>query len=401
MDYDNFLNNFDKLSKIGWTEKNGTNRVSLNKYDLMARNELVAQLRKIKAETRFDDAGNIYGITGRSEGEIITMGSHMDSVPNGGRFDGMYGVVAGFQVIKELSNEGNRKRAAVIDFTNEEGSRWQPDLQGSGLATGVFKKDFAYSREDEEGLSFGEVLKKTSFLGTAENRVKKLRPDRYIELHIEQGPVLEREGFEIGIPLGIATDIVDFYTFIGESNQAGPTPMNVRKDALVSASKFIQFVNETANKVGTQLVMTVGEIRNTPNVYSVIPRKVQLKLDTRSPDRKLAYEYSSIALEKAREIAAGGGFQLRHKRGWTLDTTTFDKDLVATIEKVCKKSNLKYKMIYSWPTHDAMYMNRITSTAMIMIPSHHGRSHTKEEYSSDSDLLRGLKVLKSTVDSLQ
>ena len=401
MDYDNFLNNFDKLSKIGWTEKNGTNRVSLNKYDLMARNELVAQLRKIKAETRFDDAGNIYGITGRSEGEIITMGSHMDSVPNGGRFDGMYGVVAGFQVIKELSNEGNRKRAAVIDFTNEEGSRWQPDLQGSGLATGVFKKDFAYSREDEEGLSFGEVLKKTSFLGTAENRVKKLRPDRYIELHIEQGPVLEREGFEIGIPLGIATDIVDFYTFIGESNQAGPTPMNVRKDALVSASKFIQFVNETANKVGTQLVMTVGEIRNTPNVYSVIPRKVQLKLDTRSPDRKLAYEYSSIALEKAREIAAGGGFQLRHKRGWTLDTTTFDKDLVATIEKVCKKSNLKYKMIYSWPTHDAMYMNRITSTAMIMIPSHDGRSHTKEEYSSDSDLLRGLKVLKSTVDSLQ
>ena len=298
MNYGNFLKNFEKLSKIGWTEKNGTNRVSLNKYDLMARNELVAQLRKIKAEIKFDDAGNIYGITGRGKGDMITMGSHMDSVPNGGRFDGMYGVVAGLQVIKEMSNEGNGKRAAVIDFTNEEGSRWQPDLQGSGLATGVFKKDFAYSRKDEEGLSFGEVLEKTGFLGTAENRVKKLRPDRYIELHIEQGPVLEREGFEIGIPLGIATDIVDFYTFVGESNQAGPTPMSMRKDALVSASKFIQFVNETANKMGTQLVMTVGEIRNTPNVYSVIPGKVQLKLDTRSPDRKIAYEYSSIALEK-------------------------------------------------------------------------------------------------------
>lgn len=395
-----FLNSFDKISKIGWTEGTGLNRLALNEYDIEARDELILQLSKIDAEINIDDAGNVYGSIGKEKNEIITIGSHMDSVPNGGRFDGTYGVVSGLQMLKDFSKDELKNKIMVIDFTNEEGARWQPDLLGSGLATGIFDKDFVYSRTDKNNRKFGSVLKKTRYYGSSENRIRYFKPDYYIEPHIEQGPILEKEGYQIGIPVGIVTDIVEYYTFIGESNQAGPTPMNMRKDALVGASKFIFQIHELARKIAPDLVMTVGDIKNLPNVYNVISGSVQLTLDIRSPDKKLAYKHSKIAKDMAEKIAAEYGLNLTHEVAWNLDTTLFDQELAKTIEKACKELNLKYKFIYSWPTHDAMYMNKITRTAMIMIPSHNGRSHTKEEYSADSAMLSGLKVLKNTINKL-
>lgn len=395
-----FLNNFDKISRIGWFENEGLNRLALNEYDIKARDELILQLSKIDAEINMDDAGNIYGSIGNEKNGMIAIGSHMDSVPNGGRFDGTYGVVSGLQMLKVFSKSDLNKKIMVIDFTNEEGARWQPDLLGSGLATGVFDQDFVYSRTDKNNRRFGAVLKKTRYYGSSENRIKYLKPEYYIEPHIEQGPILEKEGYIIGIPVGIVTDIVENYTFAGESNQAGPTPMNMRKDALVGASKFIFQIYELARKIAPNLVMTVGDIKNLPNVYNVIPGSVKLTLDIRSPDKKLAYQHSKIAKDMAEQIASENGLNLTHEVAWRLDTTLFDQELTKTIEKVCKQLNLKYKFIYSWPTHDAMYMNKITRTAMIMIPSHNGRSHTKEEYSRDSDLISGLKVLKNTLNKL-
>ncbi len=395
-----FLNNFDKISKIGWFENKGLNRLALNEYDIQARDELILQLSKIGAEINVDDAGNIYGSIGKEKKDIIAIGSHMDSVPDGGRFDGTYGVVSGLQILKEFSKDYLNHKVMVIDFTNEEGARWQPDLLGSGLATGIFDKDFVYSRTDKNNRRFGTVLKRTRYYGSSENRIKNLKPDYYIEPHIEQGPILEKEGYAIGIPIGIVTDIVEYYTFIGESNQAGPTPMNMRKDALVGASKFIFQIHELARKKAPDLVMTIADIKNLPNIYNVISGTVQLTLDIRSPDRKLAYNHSKIAKDMAEKIAAEYGLNLSHQVAWKLDTTLFDQELTKTIENVCKGLNLKYKFIYSWPTHDAMYMNKITRTAMIMIPSHNGRSHTKEEYSTDTDLVSGLKVLKNTLNKL-
>jgi len=398
MDKEIFLEDFNRISKIGWTKEFGVNREALNEFDIKARNALIGELKKIGSSISFDDAGNIYGSLNENETNAIIIGSHMDSVPNGGRFDGMYGVIAGLNVLKNFHINGIRKNLMLVDFTNEEGSRWQPDLQGSGIATGVFDKEFIYSRIDRENKKFVDVLKASGFQGKEENRIKNLNPEHFIELHIEQGPVLEKEGYSIGIPYGIVTDIVDFYTFIGESNQAGPTPMNLRKDALVGASRFISEINEIAKKQTPNIVMTVGEINNIPNIYSVIPSIVKLKLDIRSPDQHLAYENASIVYEKAKCIAEDLGLTINKERGWALNTTLFDEDLIKKIEKACKELDLKYKHIYSWATHDAMYMNKITSTAMIMIPSHNGRSHTKEEFSSDEDMIAGLKVLKKVID---
>jgi len=400
MSLQDFLKMFDEFSRIGYDERYGANRVALTEHDIEARAKFISTLREINAEVDIDDAGNIYGSVGKNRNGVISIGSHMDSVPNGGRFDGMYGVVSGLQMLKELSREKMDVKLVAVDFTNEEGSRWQPDLLGSGLATGIFDRDFVYSRTDEKGLKFGDVLMKTGFKGEEKNRIKNIKPDYYIEPHIEQGPVLENEGYDIGIPQGIVTDIVDLYTFEGEANQAGPTPMNVRRDALVAASTFIERVNGLANKLAPRIVMTVGEIRNAPNVYSVVPQLVQLKLDIRSPEKNLAYENEKAAMEIAQDIANEKNVSLKIEKGWFLDTIHFDEELIETIEKSCRDLNMKYKYIYSWATHDAMNMNKITRTAMVMIPSHNGRSHTKEEYSSDSDLIKGFRVLGKTIGYL-
>ena len=219
-------------------------------------------------------------------------------------------------------------------------------------------------------------------------------------MHIEQGPVLELEGYQIGIPRGIVTMVVNNVVFTGESNQAGPTPMKVRKDSLVAASRFNVAVRDLARESGKELVMTVGKLNNFPNAYNVIPGKVELNLDTRSPEKSIAEEYSSMAGEIAKKIADEEGVSLEYKRQWITETTIFDEDMKKEIEKTCKSLNLKYKYLYSWPGHDAQYMNRVVPTAMIFIPSHNGRSHTIEEYSSDNDLINGYNVLKKTVERL-
>ncbi len=396
-----FIKNFHEITSIGYNANTGVNRLALNVYDIAARKLLVKERKSINAGVIYDDGGTIFGSLGDSHEESIFIGSHMDSVPNGGRFDGMYGVVSALNVLKRLQREGKiSKKITAVDFTNEEGARFQPSLLGSGLTTEVFTKEFVYSRSDDDGITFEEALKKSGFMGLESNRAKRLKPNKYLELHIEQGPVLEHEGYQIGIPIGIVTMVVDEYEFIGESNQAGPTPMQMRRDALVSASRFITEVRDMAKKNGNGLVMTVGKIKNYPNSYNVIPGSVLLNLDTRSPDKKTALEYSKIASEMADKIAMEEGTEVRHKNLWITETTIFNEELKNTIEKICKNLDLKYKYIYSWPGHDAQYMNRITDTAMIMVPSHNGRSHTKEEFTSDEDLINGFNVLYKTALSL-
>ncbi len=397
MSGESFIDMFHRLTSVGWEPDKGVNRLALNEYDIRARRNLEAEMKKVSAEIFIDDAGLIFGSLG--SGENTAIGSHMDSVPNGGRFDGFYGVMSAMQILKDGLASSNKKITA-IDFTNEEGARFQPSLLGSGMSTGVFTREFTYSRKDSNGITFGDALQKSGYMGSIENRVKKQSISRYLELHIEQGPVLELEGYQIGIPRGIVTMVVNRVSFTGESNQAGPTPMKVRKDALVAASRFNVAVRDLTKQSGKELVMTVGKLNNYPNAYNVIPGKVELNLDTRSPEKYIAEEYSSMAGEIAEKISEEEGVSLKFERQWITETTIFDEDMKKEIEKSCRELNLKYKYLYSWPGHDAQYMNRVVPTAMIFIPSHNGRSHTKEEFTSDEDLINGFNVLYKTVQNL-
>ncbi|WP_176586702.1 M20 family metallo-hydrolase [Sulfolobus acidocaldarius] len=400
MDENRFVETFHKLSNIGWTEE-GAMRVALNEYDIQVRIELTKILSSLGAEIKVDDAGNIIANIAGEKEDKIAIGSHMDSVPYGGKYDGFYGVMAGLEILRGLREHGVRTNHTIslIDFTNEEGSRFKPSLMGSGLTTGVFNREYVYSIVDKDGITFEKALERSGFLGNESNRIIHDKPKFYLELHIEQGPVLEEEGYQIGIPLGIVGLTVCEFKFKGQSSQAGPTPMDRRRDALVGASKFITNIRDYARRT-SDLRATVGIVNLKPNIYNAIPGEVTLTLDLRSIEKEDRERALREAKRLAEEIADQEKLEVEEKHLWTAEQVKFDKEVVSVIEKACNQLGLKYKFLYSWAGHDAQYMTRVSRVGMIFIPSHLGISHSKEEYSSDRDMVNGLRVLAKTVELL-
>lgn len=391
-----FLSTFHTLSKIGWDENSGMNRLALSENDIKVRKELIKRLEAIDANIKYDDAGNVIAKIG-NKNKTIALGSHLDSVPHGGRFDGAYGVIAGLSILEDLKDEIKNFSLELVDFTNEEGSRWTPSLMGSGLTTGVFSKEFIYSQKDKQGITFEEAIKNSGFLGEEKNRLMYNPPDYYLELHIEQGPVLEREGFNIGIPVGIVSLRVLDIIFKGESNQAGPTPMSYRKDALIALSKIAYRVRDYALKRDEKLRITIGIVDVKPNVYNAIPGEVHFTIDIRSYEDSVLESATAYVTDLIKSTAEEEDLEHSVNVKWTAKRVNFDKEVIGLIEESCKELNLKYKLMWSWAGHDAQYMTKISRVGMIFVPSVNGRSHTKEEFTRDEDLINGLKVLELTV----
>ncbi|AAK42829.1 Zn-dependent hydrolase [Saccharolobus solfataricus] len=399
MNPERFLTTFHSLTNIGWTE-DGVLRLALNEYDIKVREELIKILSSIGVHIMVDDAGNIIGELGGKLSDAIAIGSHMDSVPYGGKYDGFYGVMAGLEVLRSIKERGiSNHSIKLIDFTNEEGSRFQPSLLGSGLTTGIFDKNYVYSRRDKDNISFEEALRVSGFMGDESNRLMHMKPNYYLELHIEQGPILEEEGYQIGIPLGIAGLSVYEFTFKGQSSQTGPTPMDRRRDALVGASKFVVSVRDHAKKQ-ENLRATVGILNVKPNVYNAIPREVRLTVDVRSIERNRIDHTINEFVNIAKSIADDEKLEVEYRHLWTANPVSFSDEVISVIERACKELSMRYKFMYSWAGHDAQYMTKISKVGMIFIPSHLGISHAKEEYSSDEDMLNGLRVLEKAVELL-
>ncbi|PVU77859.1 Zn-dependent hydrolase [Sulfolobus islandicus] len=399
MDPERFLTTFHSLTDIGWTI-DGVMRLALNEYDIKVREELIKILSSIGVDIKVDDAGNIIGELGGKLDDTIAIGSHMDSVPYGGKYDGFYGVIAGLEVLRSTKERGiSNHSITLIDFTNEEGARFQPSLLGSGLSTGVFDKDYVYSRRDKDNMSFEEALRISGFMGDESNRLMYRKPRYYLELHIEQGPVLEEEGYQIGIPLGIAGLSVYEITFKGQSSQAGPTPMDRRRDALVGASKFVTSIRDYAKRQ-ENLRATVGILNVKPNIYNAIPREVRLTTDVRSIERNKIDQAINELVEIAKRIADDERLEVEYRHLWTANPVSFSEEVISIVERACRELGMRYKFMYSWAGHDAQYMTKISKVGMIFIPSHLGISHAKEEFSSNEDMLNGLRVLEKVVELL-
>jgi len=399
MDPERFLTTFHSLTDIGWTI-DGVMRLALNEYDIKVREELIKILSSIGVDIKVDDAGNIIGELGGKLDDTIAIGSHMDSVPYGGKYDGFYGVIAGLEVLRSTKERGiSNHSITLIDFTNEEGARFQPSLLGSGLSTGVFDKDYVYSRRDKDNMSFEEALRISGFMGDESNRLMYRKPRYYLELHIEQGPVLEEEGYQIGIPLGIAGLSVYEITFKGQSSQAGPTPMDRRRDALVGASKFVTSIRDYAKRQ-ENLRATVGILNVKPNIYNAIPREVRLTIDVRSIERNKIDQAINELVEITKRIADDERLEVEYRHLWTANPVSFSEEVISIVERACRELGMRYKFMYSWAGHDAQYMTKISKVGMIFIPSHLGISHAKEEFSSNEDMLNGLRVLEKVVELL-
>jgi len=384
----------DELGRIGATPRGGLTRLALTDDDKRGRDLMVRWMREAGLRVTVDQMGNIFGErAGREPLPPVMMGSHVDSVPTGGKYDGQLGVLCGLETIRVLNTHGIRTRHPVTlaIFTNEEGARFQPAMIASGVMAGKIALEDAYNACDKDGMRLVDELERIGYLG-AEPCVP--RPFRaYLELHIEQGPLLEEEGLSVGVVDGIVAISWSRLTLHGVQDHAGPTPMRIRHDALVAAAEVITGARTIATELGGDLVTTVGNLVVHPNIVNAIPGRVTLSIDMRDPrDETLDVARRCLdAVVKAACEREGVRAELEHY--WRVPYTPFAPDVVAAVERAAKAAGARYRHILSGAGHDAQYMAAIGPTGMIFVPSRGGRSHCEEEFTPMDDIEHGATAL--------
>jgi N-carbamoyl-L-amino-acid hydrolase len=315
----------------------------------------------------------------------------------GGRFDGILGVLGALEVMRTIheNNIKTERPFVIVDWTNEEGSRFAPAMVASGVWAGALKRDWVYDRTDINGKRFEDELTRIGYKGTV--ACKKFPVQCYYEYHIEQGPILEREGKKIGAPKGIlCLHWYDVY-LEGEANQVGPTPMEGRHDALCAAAEMILKINALPDRMGGNLVATVGEIQNYPNSRNIIPDKVHFTVDIRSWDDDHALKAWELVRKVFEDIAARRGCPIKIEETWRVEHSPFDEKMVQRILKAADDLGYSRLHMVSGAGHDASYMNQICPTAMIFVPSIGGRSHVEVEKTTWEDCEAGANVLLQVV----
>ena len=389
----------EEMAKIGATPNGGVQRLALSDEDKQARDLFVKWLKELDLEVRIDELGNIFGKRQGLNNDLapVMSGSHIDSQPKGGRFDGILGVMGPLEAIRTL-NENNIKTnrpITIVAWTNEEGTRFAPAMMCSGVWANALDINWIYDRTDINGLRFEDELIRIGYKGKIP--AKKSPIHAYYEYHIEQGPLLEKQGITIGAPKGIVClHWYDIY-LEGEANQVGPTPMEGRHDALCAAAEMILKVNELPERMNGNLVATVGEIQNEPNSRNIIPDKVHFTVDIRSWDDNLAIKAWDLVKKDFQQIAQQRGCPIRIEETWRVEHSPFDKKLVQNILDTA--DNLGYSSLHmvSGAGHDASYMNQIAPTAMIFVPSIGGRSHVEVENTKWEDCEAGTNVLLHSI----
>jgi len=383
------------MARIGATPGGGVHRLALSDQDKQARDLFITWLREIELEVTIDEMGNIFGKRSGNNNDLspVMSGSHIDSQPMGGRFDGILGVMGALEVFRTIyeSKIETQRPMVIVNWTNEEGSRFAPAMVGSGVWTGKLERDWVYSRADIQGRKLGEELERIKYKGKYPAR--RWPVHAYYEYHIEQGPVLERVGSVIGIPQGIVClHWYDVYVE-GTANQVGPTPMEGRNDALCAAAEMILQVNALPSKMGGNMVATVGEIHNSPNSRNIIPSKIHFTVDIRSWDDNLAVRAWEDLRKDFESIVEMRGCQIRIEETWRVDHAPFDEKLVKRILDTAVNLGYSSYHMVSGAGHDASYMSQIAPTAMIFVPSIKGRSHVEVENTEWEDCEAGANVL--------
>ena len=385
----------EEMAKIGATSGGGVQRLALSDEDKQARDLFIKWLNEIGLEVMIDEMGNIFGKRAGNGKDLppVMSGSHIDSQPKGGRFDGILGVMGALEVVRTLNDHGieTERPITIVNWTNEEGTRFSPAMAGSGVWAAKLDRDWVYGRADIHGKTFGQELERIGYKGKL--RARQWPVHAYYEYHIEQGPVLEKEGKLIGAPKGIVClDWYDIY-LEGTANQVGPTPMEGRNDALCAAAEMILKVNELPAKVGGNMVATVGEIHNFPNSRNIIPDRVHFTVDIRSWDDELATRaWEDLKLDFG-TIAERRKCPLRIEETWRVGHTPFEERLVKRVLEIAGQLGYSSHYMVSGAGHDASYMSQVAPTAMVFVPSIDGRSHVEVENTKWEDCDAGANVL--------
>jgi allantoate deiminase len=397
-------NRLNELAKIGLTEKNGSNRPGFSKEESAAKKLVAEWMREAGLEVQQDGAGNV---TGRLEGTdpnapAIMSGSHVDSVPNGGHFDGPLGVLLALEVAEAWKATGYRPRKnyEVVIFTDEEGATFNGGLHGSEALVGNYNIEELKKLVSVDGHSFEEVLKKVDLsLESYQNAVRDFSEvELFVEVHIEQGKRLEIADLPCGIVSGIAGPCWLEFTFRGEAGHAGNTPMDNRNDALVAASAFVTKVAELPRKINDTCVATVGKMHISPNGVNVIPGEVKLYVDIRDIYENTRNRLVDQIIKEAENIAENHGISLYFEKKMETPPVTIKEGIQETFETVLKEQSIEPIRIPSGAGHDAMIIGKKTDIAMLFVKSIEGISHNPLEWSELNDCVQAAHVLKTFVE---
>lgn len=382
------------LAAVGATAGGGVTRLAVSDEDRAGRDQLRAWMIDAGLDVRVDDFGNMTGLRpGTADEPPVLLASHCDTVVRGGRYDGALGVLGGLEVIRSLNDAGitTRRPVAVVNWTNEEGVRFEPAMQCSGVLAGRFTPSEVYDRTDRQGLRFEDELRRIGYLGDASAR--PFPASAYLELHIEQGPVLESEDLAVGIVGGIVGITWIDVTVEGQSDHAGPSPMHLRRDALAAAAQIIAGVERLARERDEISVATVGRLTIEPNIINTIPGKATFSVDFRHPDPAVLESQVECFRALAAEVAAARGVTVSANRFWTSEPTPFDPVIVDAIGGAVRELGLPKRTLWSGAGHDAKYAAQVCPSGMIFVRSQGGLSHCEQEHSTPADLEAGANVL--------
>lgn len=389
------LQRLQDLGQFGALEGGGTNRLALSDADKAGRDWTVQQMRNLDMAVQVDAIGNVVGTCAGTENlPPVMTGSHIDTVRTGGLYDGNYGVMAGLEVVATLRAAGVRTRRPiqVAFFTNEEGARFQPDMMGSLVMVGGMALQAALATQAvDNAATVGDELARIGYAGSAPVGAPVV--DSFVELHIEQGPVLEQQGQLIGVVQGVQGICWMELHFTGTSNHAGTTPMALRHDAGMCAMRCATFIHNLVARYGGSQLGTVGALQLKPNLINVIAQEAVMTVDLRNTQAAQLRQAQDEVLAFAYRIAGENGVQCEHRQLADFEPVAFDADLVDAVEQHAHALGLSTMRMPSGAGHDAQMLARVCPTAMVFVPSRQGLSHNVREHTDPAQLVHGANVL--------
>lgn len=388
----------NEVNQIGYNPE-GISRLALTDQDKQARDYLVSQMKRLGLEINIDEIGNVFGIFKGKGGKYIGMGSHLDTVPNGGKYDGTLGVCTALEVVETLIDNTYTPEHSIVvcNFTNEEGVRFTPDMMGSMAYANPEKIGVLLSSTSDKNVSVKQALQNIGYSG---NMKCGAIPFRYfIELHIEQGPILEAENVDIGIVQGVQGIYWAKVSIEGVNAHAGTTPMAMRTDPFQGFVALNNYLYALVDKT-IDLKVTTGQLSVHPNAINVIPQHVEATLDIRHPEKKVLNEVIMRAKSFIRDTLNTQNMKAHLEQLVHIDPISFDNDIVHHIQQASQKLGFSYKKMISGAGHDAQLLADTYPAAMVFIPSKNGISHNFSEYSSPDQIEKGANVLLETVTGL-
>lgn len=396
------MRQLQQLAEIGLTDTKACCRLALTDDDKLGRDLVITWMKELDMTVTVDPIGNIFGVRAGMQPDLppVMTGSHIDTVRTGGVYDGNYGVLAGLEVVATLNDaRQHTQRSLVVGvFTNEEGARFAPDMLGSLVYVGGMPLDEALALKAIDGARLGDELERIGYNGDAPLGANM--PHAFIELHIEQGPILDIEGIKIGAVENLQGISWQELTVVGQSNHAGTTPMHLRHDAGYAASAIATFVRDLTRKMGGHQVGTVGKIDLTPNLINVIAARAVMTVDLRNTDESLLQQAELAFEEFLKELTQSEGVTITSRRLARFEPVLFDTSLADRIAHHAQALGLSQRRMTSGAGHDAQMFARVCPTSMIFVPSVGGISHNPAEHTEPEDLIAGANVLLATLTEL-